>query len=235
MMSYEVRLEVFEGPFQLLLSLIIDKRLDVCDIPIAQLTNDYLAHLSSMQEMDLEVTTEFLVVAASLLQLKARALVPVGSDEASLDEDIERDLLVSRLLEIRTFQEAGGHLSDLIRLGDDFYPSAPASDDPAVRSLPVLADIDATILGRCLCEVIAESIRTVDVSLLVGEGISSEQASAELNTWIERGSFSFRELVDGRSVGWAVALFLAILEFGARGEIQLAQMQRLGDIVVTAA
>ncbi|HVE90969.1 MAG TPA: segregation/condensation protein A [Actinomycetota bacterium] len=232
--GFQVSLEVFEGPFQLLLALIGERRVDVCDVPIAQLTEDYLAHLSRMEHMDLEVTTEFLVVAATLLQLKARALIPVPAEQAQIrvDDDAERDLLIARLLEIRTFQGAGEVLRDLLAHGDRRHPAAPAPDDPSLRQLPVLSGMQAADLARTLVGIIRDAVREVDVSLLVSDEVSAQQAAAELEARLERGPFTFADVARGRSLAWAVALFLAMLELGMRGEVVLGQQDRLGDIEI---
>lgn len=233
-MSYEVHLDVFEGPFQLLLALIGDKRVDVCDVPIAQLTNDYLASLQTMAELDLDVTTEFLVVAATLLQLKARALIPSSTDDddPTFADDLERDLLISRLLEVRTFQAAGEHVRTLIAEGDKRWSSTPASNDEGLRQLPVLADIQAATLARILVEMIQDANTTVDLSLLFDDEVSTQQAAAELTERLAGGTITFRSIISGRSLAWAVAFFLAMLEMGARGEVALGQSERLGDIEI---
>jgi segregation and condensation protein A len=229
--SFEVRLDVFEGPFDLLLALIGERRVDVCDVPIAQLTEDYLASIEQMREMDLEPATEFLVVAATLLQLKARALLPAEPGEDPFgDADIERDALIARLLEVRTFQGAGAHLSGLLAEGDRRVPPKPAPDDPALRSMPTLSDIDAADLARTLVEVIREQTRTVDTSLLVGDEVTSEEAAGVLLERLRLGSMVFADVARGRTLSWAVALFLAVLELAARGEVVLGQSERLGDI-----
>lgn len=231
--GYTVRLEGFEGPFALLLSLIAERRMDVCDIPIARLTEDYLAHLRAMEDLDLDVATEFLVVATTLLQMKARALLPKpATDDEADEQDVERDLLIARLLEVRTFQAAGGRLADLLAEGDRRFPPTPARDDEALRQMPTLADILPHDLGRVLVELVRDQVRTVDTSLLVAEEVSTQEAAAELHDRLRRGGVRFRELVAGRSLGWAVAFFLAMLELGARGEITLGQAERLGDIAI---
>ncbi|HVL80049.1 MAG TPA: segregation/condensation protein A [Actinomycetota bacterium] len=233
-MTFEIKLEVFEGPFQLLLSLISERRVDVCEVPIAQLTNDYLTHLQEMTELDLEVTTEFLVVAATLLQLKARALMPVpAGEDPEFAGDLERDVLVSRLLELRTFQGAGDQIRELLAVGDRRFPPVPAPDDPALRQMPVLGDIQVRTLGAVLVEMIRANVRTIDVSLLVSDEVSTQAASDELQVHLARGPARFRDIVSGRSLAWAVALFLAMLEMGARGEVSLGQSERLGDIEIT--
>ncbi len=233
-MTYEVRLEVFEGPFHLLLSLISDHRVDVCDIPIAKLTEDYLAHVARMEHMDLEVATEFLVVAATLLQMKAKALLPgIGDGEGGHEEDdLERDLLIARLLEVRTFQSAGGHVMGLIATGDTRFPPVPAPDDDALRQLPVLGDLRPDDLARVLVELIREQNRTVDVSLVIGEEVSTQEAAATLTGALAGGPSTFGALCRGRSLSWGVAMFLALLELAMRGEVRIGQGERLGDISI---
>jgi len=234
--AHHVKLDVFEGPFDLLLSLISERRLDVCDVPIAALVNDYLASLEQMRELDLEPATEFIVVAATLLQLKAKALLPSVSDTDEDEEQAaERDLLIARLLEIRTFQAAGGHLVGLLTEGDRRWAPAPASDDPALRRMPTLAGIDAADVARSLVDVIADRMRTVDTSLLVSDEVSTQEASADLLARLERSpKLTFAEAAYGRGLPWAVALFLAMLELHMRGEIELGPGHRLGDIEIIA-
>lgn len=231
--AFEVHLDVFEGPFELLLELIGERRVDVCDVPIAQLTNDYLARLDRMREMDLEPATEFLVVAATLLQLKARALLPSGEDAEELSEDdLERDLLIARLLEVRTFQAAGEHLARLLGAGDRYHPPAPAPDDPALRRLPTLSDIAPADLARTLVACIREG-STVDTSLVVGEEVSTQEASEVITAGLRTaGVLRFGDLARGRSLPWAVAMFCAMLELAMRGEVVLGPGRRLGEIEI---
>jgi segregation and condensation protein A len=231
---YQVKLDVFEGPFQLLLALITEQRVDVCDVPIARLCEDYLAHIEHIQHADLEVTTEFLVVAATLLAMKAKALLPKrGTDERDEAEELERDLLIARLLEVRTFQQVGAHIAGLLAEGDSRFPSRPASDDEALRRLPVLADIAPGDLARTLIEVVRETLRGVDTSKVVVDQVSTQEAAAELVRSLERGPTSFATIARGRELAWAVALFLAMLELAMRGEIDLGEGTTVGDIELT--
>ena len=229
-MSYEVKLDVFEGPFQLLLSLIAEQRVDVCDVPIAKLTEDYIGHIERMGRADLDVTTEFLVVAATLLALKARALIPRPHTELEDEEERERDLLIARLLEVRTFQDAGDHLSALLTDGDRRYSAVPAHDDEGLRLLPVLAGIDAAALARTLVEVVVDTLRQVDTSKIVVDQVSTQEAAEELVRELERGPTRFDRVARGRGLSWAVALFLAMLELAMRGDIELSEGSTVGEI-----
>lgn len=228
--SYEVKLEVFEGPFQLLLSLISDQRLDVCDIPIAKLTEDYLAHIDAMERADLEVTTEFLVVAATLLALKARALLPRPSTPEDEEDEIERDLLIARLLETQTFRTAGEHLAELLAVGDRRFPPKASPDDQALRQLPVLGDISAGDLARVLIDVLRDTTQTVDTSKIVVDQVSTQEAAVELVKWLETGPTTFGSIARGRNLAWSVALFLALLELAMRGEIDLGEGHTVGEL-----
>lgn len=229
-MSYEVKLDVFEGPFQLLLSLIAEQRVDVCDVPIARLTEGYLAHIEGMERADLDVTTEFLVVAATLLALKAKALLPEVVTEEDEEDAVERDLLIARLLEVQTFQSSGAHFAALLRAGDRRFPPCPAPDDEATRRLPVLADIVADDLGRVLVEIVSDQLRGVDTSKVVVDQVSTEEAGAELVRRLGAGPLTFGQIARGRSIAWSVALFLAMLELAMRGEIELGQGTVVGEI-----
>jgi segregation and condensation protein A len=114
-MTYQVRLEMFEGPLDLLLHLIREHQLDILDIPIAKITDEYLRHLALMQELDLEVAGEFLVMAATLIHIKSRMLLP--PEEVAEGEEVEekdpRAELVGRLLEYKKYKEAAQTLGVL--------------------------------------------------------------------------------------------------------------------------
>jgi segregation and condensation protein A len=228
--TYEVKLDVFEGPFQLLLTLIAEQRVDVCDVPIAKLTEEYIAHIERMGHADLEVTTEFLVVAATLLALKARALLPAPRGELEDEDEHERDLLIARLFEVRTYQDGGTHLSGLLAEGDLRFSALPAPDDEALRLLPSLAGIAADDLARTLVEVVTDSLREVDTSKVVVDQVSTQEAAEELLRSLESGPTRFDTVARGRGVTWAVALFLAVLELAMRGDIELSEGGTVGEL-----
>lgn len=108
-MSYEVRIEAFEGPFDLLLHLILRDQVELYDICLSDIVDAYIAQLETFENLDLEIATEFLLIAATLVELKSRRLLP-GDPSVDLDEELalweERDLLLSRLVECKTFKDA---------------------------------------------------------------------------------------------------------------------------------
>ncbi len=229
-MTYEVKLDVFEGPFQLLLTLITEQRVDVCDIPIARLTEDYLGHLERMERADLDITTEFLVVAATLLALKAKALLPEPADERDEEDQVERDLLIARLLEVQAFRTAGDNLASLLSIGDSRFPAKASSDDEALRGFPVLEGISPSDVARTLVDLLKEMLRTVDTSPVVVDQVSTQEASVELIGRLESGPLTFGDIARGRNLAWSVALFLAMLELAMRGEIELGDGATVGEL-----
>jgi segregation and condensation protein A len=184
-----------------------------------------------MQGADLEITTEFLVVAATLLALKAKALVPRPSSEEGDDEDrVERDLLIARLLEVQAFQTAGDTLASLLTTGDRRFPAKASSDDEALRGFPVLEGMSPSDLARTLVELIRDTLRTVDTSKVVVDQVSTQEASAELVERLEAGPLTFGDIARGRNLAWSVALFLAMLELAMRGELELGEGATVGEL-----
>src|SRR3954464_11738989 len=119
-MSYAVRIPVYEGPFELLLHLILKEEVDSWDVKIAEVIDAFLVEVESIDRVDLDVATEFLLIASTLVELKVRRLLP-GAEMTELDEELlrfeERDLLLARLLECKTFKDAGRALEGMLRRG----------------------------------------------------------------------------------------------------------------------
>ena len=118
-MGYEVQTPVFEGPFDLLLHLILKEEVDLFEVSLSLIVDRYLAEVARLDRVDLEVATEFLLIAATLVELKARRLLP-GRDDLELDDELsrwdERDYLIARLLECKTFQDASRHLLQTMQI-----------------------------------------------------------------------------------------------------------------------
>ena len=123
-MSYRIKLEVFEGPLDLLLYLIKRDELNIYDIPIAQITDQYLGYLDMMQLLDLDVVGDFLVMAATLMQIKSKMLLPPDPTEEEQEPEDPRDELVRRLLEYKKFKEAAETLHEKALVRQDFFPRA---------------------------------------------------------------------------------------------------------------
>ncbi|MEJ6739632.1 MAG: segregation/condensation protein A [Actinomycetota bacterium] len=147
-MPYEVQTSVFEGPFDLLLHLILREQVDLYEISLARIVDAYLVEIDKMERVDLEITTEFLLIAATLVELKCKRLLPDDTD-FDLDDEFslweERDLLIARLLDCKTFKDAAHVLSDLFDNAALCVPRRAGLDERYLELAPDLlegVDID---------------------------------------------------------------------------------------------
>jgi segregation and condensation protein A len=234
-MAHSVRLEVFEGPIDLLLHLITRQRVDIYEVPLAAIARDYLAAIGQMEDVDLEAATGFLVVAATLLELKSSRLLPgpaTDPEDARLLE--ERDALLARLVECATYREAGTWLAGRLEAGSNLWPRSAGLEpqfiglapDPLARTS--LVDI-ARAAGRALAPTPHFEIDTTHVAEVVA---SVRTAIVELAEQLRAGGTStFRALCESAgSRVEVVARFLALLELYKGGAVDLDQSERFGDI-----
>ncbi|KUL72747.1 chromosome segregation protein ScpA [Streptomyces sp. NRRL WC-3605] len=236
---FKVRLANFEGPFDLLLQLISKHKLDVTEVALSKVTDEFMAHIRAMgPDWDLDETTEFLVVAATLLDLKAARLLPAAEveDEADLALLEARDLLFARLLQYRAYKQIADIFSG--RLDDEArrYPRTVGLEPHHAELLPeVVISIGAEGFARLAVkamqprpkpQVYVEHIHAPLVSV-------QEQAGIVVARLKELGEASFRDLVaDTGDTLTVVARFLALLELYREKAVALDQETALGDLVV---
>lgn len=247
--TYHVTVGSFEGPFDLLLQLIARHKVDIYDIPLAEITDDYLAVLRDMgvradgedtpgEAFDLDVATEFLVVAATLVELKAARLLP-GEDDPELEElALEaRDLLYARLLDYRVFKEAAGFLRERLAAHAGYVPRGVAMEarfagiTPEVQ-LPVSAAELAELAARAFAE---QPDPTVDTSHLQPVHMTVRQAAGLLADELARagGQASFAELTAGcRHRVEVLVCFLAVLELFKLEHVDVEQATNFGELRV---
>ena len=235
-MAYEVRLEVFEGPFDLLLQLIARRKLEVTEIDLADITADVLAHLTELESVDLETATNFLVVAATLVELKAARLLP--SDQQSEAEDLlaeARDLLYARLLEYRAFRELADDLRLLFDASAPFVGREVPLEPRFRRLVPdTTLAIDAPGLAR-LAAIATQPppVEHVDLAHVRRATMSIRDATRALLDRLGSGGARFDELTTGHERHERVVLFLAALELYKLGHLELEQPDLRGPMEVT--
>src|SRR5215210_3020548 len=147
-MAYDVATPVYEGHFELLLHLILKEQVDIYEVSLSRIVGAYLVEIERLQSLDLDVATEFLMIASTRVELKARRLLP-GRDDIDLDDELalweERDLLLARLLECKTFKDVAGVFS---RLADDADRSFPRSAGPDERFDELMPDLLDGVTGK---------------------------------------------------------------------------------------
>lgn len=237
--SYTVSIESFEGPFDLLLQLIARRKLDVWDVPLAQITDDYLAVLRQWAELDLEVTTEFLVIAATLMELKAARLLPDEADPDADEAAVEaRDLLYARLLDYRTFKHAAGWLNERLTSHAAYIPRA-VGPEPAFRDLR--PPLELGIGPQRLAEIAANAVAAadeeegVDTSYLQPVRLTVREAAGMVVDELARagGQATFAELTAGcRHRVEVIVHFLSLLELYKLELVDLLQPTSFGTLRV---
>jgi len=238
-LAYQIKLEVFEGPFDLLFHLLEKNEVDIYDIPIAKITAQYLEYITAMQMLDLEVASEFLVMAANLLAIKARMLLPKPpvEDQEALEEYDPRDELVEKLLEYKKFKVMADFFQEKETLMNRVYtrPNEEEMFYHLFREENPLEGINMSTLLEALKEVLE---RTVDREL-TGEIPRDEVTTRDKMKEIMRRLFfhnrgiAFKDLFHPRVTRVEVIVtFLALLELIKLGRIRAYQSRAFGEIMI---
>ena len=236
-MSYEVKTRVFEGPLDLLLQLITSHHLEITDLRLSDIVSEYLEYLEALRELDLEVTSEFLLIAATLVQLKARFLLP-GAEDVELDDELalaeERDRLLARLLSSLTFKDVAAVLAHRLESGERFVARMAGPDpDMTVPPPDVPLGVDraglAAIAARALLAGDEPDLDHLDLDLP-----SVEAALEDLQRRISAAVSSDFETLAGHLQGTPgiIAYFLAMLELARWGAITIGQADEFAPITV---
>ncbi len=232
--ALQVFLEAFEGPLDLLLYLIRRQNIDILDIPIAEITQQYVQYIEVMKELQLELAGEYLLMAAMLAEIKSRMLLPRPERAEEEDEEDPRAELVRRLQEYERFKKAAGDINELPRLERDvFVASAPAPERKVDRKLP---DVTMKELLIAFHDVLkrAEMFSNLHVQR---EPLSVRQRMSEILTRVKAGSFTdFAQLFDPEEGRMGVAVtFIAILELLRESVIEVVQSESFAPLHVRAA
>ncbi len=239
-MSFKVETSVFAGPFDLLLHLILKDEVELYEVSLSDIVDAYLAELERMDSTDLEVATEFLLIAATLVELKCRRLLPV-EERFELDDELalweERDLLLARLIECKTFKDAAQVLRTMTANASRSYPRRAGLDEAFIGLAPdMLASTKPIDLRNAFIKAVTPKPEPrVDLFHVTPIKVTVADAVVELLDELPRsGSLSFRELtaslVDRIEI---VVRFLAILELYKQDLIELGQIKSFGDITIT--
>ena len=238
-MAYEIVLETFSGPLDLLLHLIQKHEVNIHDIPIATITDQYLGYLRAMEQLSLDIASEFIVMAATLIAIKSRTLLPRPAI-ADGGEELEdpREELVRQLLEYQMYKWAAGELHDreaaqshvFAREPLDLRPFAP-TDPPPLEGVSMWDLVDAF---RKLLIRVPQEPRIAEIRGVV---ISVEDTMAQILARLQRArSSTFLELLEAAATRpEAVSLFLALLELVKLGSVRCIQMLPFGDIDIELA
>ena len=236
-MSYQIKLEVFEGPMDLLLHLIKKHELNVYDIPIALITQQYLEYLDIMKSLDMEIAGDFLVMASTLTHIKSRMMLPPSENPEGEDDGTDPQAeLIRRLLEYKSFKEAAVSLGGKEETWSQVYtrPAETVPDIPA-EDEPLLFDFHLFDLLAALKDVMT---RVPDASFeITSEAVSITEKIAHVLARLENvDSLLFADLFEGStSKSQVIVTFLALLELIKTRVVKAFQIEQFGAIRIMKA
>jgi len=238
-MAFEVATPVYDGPFDLLLHLILKEEVDIHEVSLTRIVEAYLEEIQRMQMLDLDVATEFLLIASTLVELKTRRLLP-GREDMDLDEELalwsERDLLLARLLDCKTFKDVASVFSQLTERASLSFPRRSGPDERFADLLPDMLDgVTPIRLQRAYLRVTQPKPPTsIDLFHVAPIRASVADALMEmLDTLPKLGKVTFRQITEAIYDRIEVVVrFLAILELYKQGRVTLEQSDRFGEIEV---
>jgi segregation and condensation protein A len=238
-MAFEVATPVYDGPFDLLLHLILKEEVDIHEVSLTRIVEAYLEEIQRMQMLDLDVATEFLLIASTLVELKTRRLLP-GKQDMDLDEELalwsERDLLLARLLDCKTFKDVASVFTQLAEQASLSYPRRSGPDERFAELMPdMLEGVTPARLQRAFLRATQPKPPTaIDWHHVAPIRASVAEALMEmLETLPKLGKVTFKQISEAIHDRIEVVVrFLAILELYKQGRISLEQSDRFGDIEV---
>jgi segregation and condensation protein A len=239
-MTYAVSTPVYEGPFDLLLHLILKEEVELWEVSLADVIDAFLVEVEKLDRVDLDVATEFLLIASTLVELKARRLLP-GADMTELDEELlrfeERDLLLARLLECKTFKDAAQVLERHLRTGSRSVPRTAGPEEPFRSMAP--DPLERVTLKALLAAARRGLAPPAEPAIVDTEHVAPIRASVRdaveilLVTLPREGAISFRALVAGIEDRLEIIVrFLAVLELFKQGVVDMHQTTTFGDLSV---
>lgn len=247
-MAYQVKTQTYSGPFDLLLKLVTKQKVDIGALSIAEIADQYLAEVERMQEMDLDAASDFVLIAATLLDIKANSLIPQtplfeeddldeqDSEFAHLDPDQARELLIERLITYKQFKNAAASLGAREDAESKTFARTAGPGEEFADAVP---DYLEGITLRGLCVICADIMSKREQFLLEAEHIAPKRMPVALSVaaidrqTIQTPHTSFYKLLeDDPSVDQIVVTFLALLELSKLGSLELSQEEIFGDIEV---
>ena len=244
-MSISVKLQVFEGPLDLLLHLIDKNKVNIYDIPIVLITDQYLEYVNSMDKQDLDVVSEFLLMAATLIDIKCRMLLPKPVNENDEEEDPRKEL-VEQLLEYKKYKLIAEELKDMsVDAEKNMYRLPAIPEEVAKYEAPIdmkelLSDVTLAKLNNIFSQIMKRQADKIDpirskFGKIEKEEVNQEEKIEELMKYARKKEhFSFRELLESqKSKMQVIVMFLAILEMMKIGKIAIMQENIFDDIIIS--
>lgn len=234
-MDYKVKIDAFEGPLDLLLHLVKESKVDIWDIKIVDITDQYLDYIKSMQDLNLDVASEYLVMASELIEMKSKMLLPREQNDEEIEEDDPREVLIQRLVEYQKYKDMTKNFKEMESLRHEFYTKAPESLKEYVEENTVISN-DVTLDDLMLAfEKFLErkqAEKPLSTTVTKKEITVEERRKSIHNILKEKKKANFFELFEVINKPYVVVTFLAILEMAKKKELVIYQENDFDNIIV---
>ena len=233
-MEYSVLLPSFDGPLDLLLHLIKQANINICDIEIEEITKQYLAYIQKMEEMNLDIASEYLVMAAELIEIKSKVLLPVEEENEDEEED-PREQLIQRLLEYEQYKESTETFKKLEEMRKEVLTKEP-SDLLDYKEENTQVDYGITLDN--LLDAFAKFLENKEISKPLNTKITNKEYSVgrrcvEIRDIVrKKKEVQFQDLFEVITKEYIVVTFLAILSLSKKQEIEIAQSKNFDNIII---
>lgn len=233
-MDYNFTIDKFSGPLDLLLHLIKQSNLDIYEIQIEQITNQYLDYIKKMEEMNLDIASSYLVMAAELIEMKASMLLPKPEIEEDEFEEDPKDKLIKRLIEYQNYKEMTSNFQDLEQKRKEYFTKPPGDIEEYDIDPKLPEDLNLTDLLNAFEKFLnrKEDLKPLNTKITTKE-YSITQRSKEIKDIIKsKGKVNFNELFEIRSKSYVIVTFLSILVLAKNNEVIISQDNNFTDIVL---
>ena len=233
-MEYSVLLPSFDGPLDLLLHLIKQANINICDIEIEEITKQYLAYINKMEEMNLDIASEYLVMAAELIEMKSKVLLPVEEDNEEAEED-PREQLIQRLLEYEQYKESTEAFKKLEEMRKEVLTKEP-SDLLDYKDEDTKVDYGITLDN--LLDAFSKFLENKEITKPLNTKITNKEYSVgkrcvEIRDIVrKKKEVQFQDLFEVITKEYIVVTFLAILSLSKKQEIEIAQSKNFDNIII---
>ena len=236
-MDYSIKINEFEGPLDLLLHLIKEANINIVDIEINEITKQYLDYIHKMEELNINVAASYLVMAAELMEIKSKSLLPIETDENANDdeEEVSRESLINKLIEYQKYKDMIGTFKDMESNRQNIYVKAPERISNYVDTT-ITNTTDTTVDD--LIEAFKKFLERVDREKPLTTKITTKEYSIKerkqniRNILKQKKRILFTELFEEKNTSFIVVTFLSILEMAKEREINIKQDHNFSDIVV---
>ena len=234
-MEYEVKIDAFEGPLDLLLHLVKESKVDIWDIKIVDITEQYLNYIQAMEKLNLNIASEYLVMASELIEMKSKMLLPRVSENEEVEEEDPREVLIKRLVEYQKYKDMTKNFKELESLRHEFYTKAPENLKEYVEEGTVVSNdvtLDDLMLAFQKFLERKKASQPLSTTVTKKEITVEERRKSIRNILKKKGKVDFFELFEVVTKEYIVVTFLAILEMARKSELMIYQENDFEQIIV---